>query len=44
MAGKTRSSTTAEDFIKNLDDYIKNSEIICNHDGRTDGSSPFIYR
>ena len=26
MAGKTRSSSTAEDFTKHLDNYIKNSE------------------
>ena len=26
MAGKTRSSSTAEDFTKHLDNYMKNSE------------------
>lgn len=30
MAGKTRSSSTAEDFSKHLDNYIKNSEAFKN--------------
>ena len=30
MAGKTRSSSTAEDFTKHLDNYIKSSEAFKN--------------
>ena len=30
MAGKTRSSSSAEDFTKHLDNYIKNSEAFKN--------------
>ena len=30
MAGKTRSSSTAEEFTKHLDNYIKNSEAFKN--------------